>query len=134
MKTSCLSLCDASHLASLAVYIAVDKSWAADSLWKDDASSASMFADKKAHRVGDIVTVIIQENNGATRNNNTTTARTSSVDASITSFLYPASASGLLTKGGQLPAMSLCGKNSFNGGGQINNVGNHHRPSGRQGD
>src|SRR5208282_5562933 len=121
MKISSLSLCDATHLA-LALFILQLTNLGADSLWKDDASSASMFADKKAHRVGDIVTVIIQENNGASRNNNTTTARTSSVDSSISSFLYPAGASGLLTKSGQLPAMSLSGKNSFNGGGQINNV------------
>jgi flagellar L-ring protein precursor FlgH len=120
MKTSCLSLCDATHLAVL-LFILQLTTLGADSLWKDDASSSSMFADKKAHRVGDIVTVIIQENNGATRNNNTTTARTSSVDSAISSFLYPAGATGLLTKGGQLPAISLSGKNSFNGGGQINN-------------
>ncbi|MGO8697720.1 MAG: flagellar basal body L-ring protein FlgH [Limisphaerales bacterium] len=121
MKISYLSRCKASYLA-LALSLSQLTNVGADSLWKDDASSASIFADKKAHRVGDIVTVIIQENNGASRNNNTTTARTSSVDASISSFLYPASASGLLTKKGQLPAMSLSGKNSFNGGGQINNV------------
>jgi flagellar L-ring protein precursor FlgH len=94
----------------------------ADSLWKEDMAPTSMFADKKAHRVGDIVTVVIQENNGTSRNNNTTTSRTSGVDASISSFLYPATVSGLLTKGGQLPAMSLSGKNTFNGGGAIANV------------
>lgn len=121
MKISCLSLCKPFY-AALFLYLLQLTNMGADSLWKDDASSAAMFADKKAHRVGDIVTVIILENNGASRNNNTTTARTSSVDASISSFLYPATASGLLTKGGQLPAMSLSGKNSFNGGGQINNV------------
>jgi flagellar L-ring protein precursor FlgH len=80
-----------------------------------------MFSDKKAHRVGDIVTVVISENNGTARNNNTSTSRTSGIDSSISSFLYPASVSGLLTKGGQLPAMSISGKNTFNGGGQIAN-------------
>jgi flagellar L-ring protein precursor FlgH len=121
MKISSLSRSKASRLAA-ALFLLQLTNLGADSLWKDDASSASIFADKKAHRVGDIVTVIIQENNGASRNNNTTTARTSSVDASISSFLYPAGASGLLTKKGQLPAMSMTGKNTFNGGGQINNV------------
>ena len=121
MKISYLSPSKASHLA-WALFLAQLTNVGADSLWKDDASSASIFADKKAHRVGDIVTVIIQENNGATRNNNTTTARTSSVDASISSFLYPAGATGLLTKNGKLPAMSFTGNNTFNGGGQINNV------------
>jgi flagellar L-ring protein precursor FlgH len=120
MKTSYLSLCDATHLGLL-LFILQLTTLGADSLWKEDASPASMFADKKAHRVGDIVTVIIQENNGASRNNNTTTSRQSSINSSISSFLYPASVSGLLTKGGQLPAMSMTGANTFNGGGQIAN-------------
>ena len=62
-----------------------------------------MFADKKARRVGDIVTIVIQENNGATRNNNTTTAKQTAVDASIASFFTAPAASGLLTKGGAVP-------------------------------
>lgn len=95
---------------------------AADSLWSDDSAHArSMFADKKAHTVGDIVTIVIQENNGATRNNNTTTSKKSSVNASIASFLYGPAASGLLTKGGAYPAMNYTTDNEFNGGGQINN-------------
>ena len=93
----------------------------ADSLWKTDTSPSSIFADKKARRVGDIMTVIIQENNGATRNNTTATSKASSVDASIASFLYGPAASGLLTKGGAYPAMNFTGKNSYSGGGQINN-------------
>jgi flagellar L-ring protein precursor FlgH len=36
-------------------------------------------------------------------------------------MIYPATVSGLLTKGGQLPTVSLSGKNTFNGGGQIAN-------------
>ena len=120
MKTSFLSLCDATHLA-LVLFILQLTTLGADSLWKEDAAPTSMFADKKAHRVGDIVTVVIQENNGTTRNNNTTTSRTSGVDSTISSMIYPATVSGLLTKGGQLPTVSLSGKNTFNGGGQIAN-------------
>jgi len=93
----------------------------ADSLWKTDTSPSSMFADKKARRVGDILTIQIQENNGATRNNTTATSKQSSVEAAITSFLYGPSASGLLTKGGQYPAMNFGSKNTFSGGGQIAN-------------
>jgi flagellar L-ring protein FlgH len=120
LKTSCLSLCDATHLA-IVLFILQLTNLGADSLWKEDASPTSMFADKKAHRAGDIVTVVIQENNGTSRNNNTTTSRSSGIDASVSSFLYPAGASGLLTKSGQLPAMSMTGKNTFNGGGTIAN-------------
>jgi flagellar L-ring protein precursor FlgH len=93
---------------------------AAGSLWQVGTSQA-MFADKKAHAVGDILTIIIQENNGATRQNNTTTAKKATVNASVASFLYPVTASGLLTKKGQLPAMNYASDSQFNGGGQINN-------------
>lgn len=93
---------------------------AAGSLWQD-GTSRSMFSDKKAHAVGDILTIIIQENNGATRQNNTTTAKKASTDASISSFFYSPTASGLLTKKGTLPALKYSSDTSFNGGGQINN-------------
>ena len=69
--------------------------------------------------VGDIVTVVIAENNGSSRNNNTTTSRTSGIDASVNTFLYSPGASGFLTKNGKMPAMSMTGKNTFAGGGQI---------------
>ena len=92
------------------------------SLWSDNsAQPRSIFADKKAHSIGDIVTIVIQENNGATRNNNTTTAKKASEDASIASFLYGPTASALLTKGGVYPAMKYSTASSFNGGGTINN-------------
>jgi len=120
LKTSFLSLCDATHLAA-AIFILQLTTLGADSLWKGDMAPTSMFADKKAHRVGDIVTVVIQENNGTSRNNNTTTSRTSGIDASVSSFLYSPGASGLMTKNGQMPAMSMTGKNTFNGGGTIAN-------------
>ncbi|SRR5581483_6056926 len=92
----------------------------ADSLWKPEAPN-SMFADKKAHAVGDIVTILIQENNGATRDNSTTTSRKSSVDASIASFLYGPAASGFLTKSGNYPAMKFSGDSEHAGSGKINN-------------
>jgi flagellar L-ring protein precursor FlgH len=92
------------------------------SLWTDSsAQPRSMFADKKAHSIGDIVTIVIQENNGASRNNNTSTAKKGSEDASIASFLYSPTASSLLTKGGVFPAMKYSTTSSFNGGGTINN-------------
>ncbi len=119
-KTSFSSRCKPAALALMLLAMGIVE-LEADSLWKQDMSPSSMFADKKAHRVGDIVTVVIQENNGTSRNNNTTTARSSSVDASVSSFLYPATATGLLSKKGQLPAMSFSGKNAFNGGGSIAN-------------
>jgi flagellar L-ring protein FlgH len=95
---------------------------AADSLFKETSSrSASMFADKKAHAIGDILTVLIQENNGATRNNSTSTSKKVAQDASISSFLYGPGASGLLTRGGQYPALKYGSANTFDGAGTIAN-------------
>ena len=92
----------------------------ADSLWKDDAAKP-MFSDKRAVAAGDILTIIVQENNSTAKDSNTKTSKSSGIDASIASFLYAPSASGLLTKNGQLPALKMQGKNDFNGGGSINN-------------
>lgn len=92
----------------------------AGSLWKDDESH-SMFSDKKAHAVGDILTILVQENNAASKQNNTSTAKQAAVDASIASFLYGPTASGLLTKKGKYPALKFDAKSDFSGGGQINN-------------
>lgn len=93
---------------------------AGQSLWKDD-TSRSMFADKRARSVGDLVTIIVSESTSSTKENSTKTAKSTSLDASINSFLFSPAASGLMTKGGKLPAINMGSKNSFDGGGQINN-------------
>ncbi len=95
----------------------------ADSLWVE-GSSSPMYVDKRGLNVGDILTIVVQENNSATKGNNTTTSKQSGMDASIAAFLYGPAASGLLTKGGQLPAMKYSSKNNFAGGGTINNSQN----------
>jgi flagellar L-ring protein precursor FlgH len=46
----------------------------ADSLWKP-ASSGSLFTDKKAHQVGDIVTIIVTETSSATHQAATTVTK-----------------------------------------------------------
>jgi len=90
------------------------------SLWKDEVSKP-MYADKRAARVGDLITIVVQESTSASKDNKTATSKSSSMDAAITSFLYSPAASGLLTKGGQLPSLKYGMKNDFGGGGTINN-------------
>jgi flagellar L-ring protein precursor FlgH len=114
------SLYDSTVIACLLISLQVGN-LVADSLWLDGNASRSMFSDKKARAVGDILTVLIQENNGATRQNNTTTSKKASVNAAIASLLYAPSVSGLLTKKGTLPALNVNSDTEFNGGGQINN-------------
>ena len=89
------------------------------SLWRDD--SKSMFADKRGVTTGDIITIVIQENTTASKDNKTATSKQAAMDASISTFFYSPTASGLLTKGGQLPALKYSSKNDFSGGGTINN-------------
>ncbi|MBL9137178.1 MAG: flagellar basal body L-ring protein FlgH [Verrucomicrobiales bacterium] len=92
----------------------------AQSLW-NDATSKSMFADKRAGTVGDILTIIVQENTSSAKENSTKTAKSTGLDAAINTFLYSPAASGFLTKGGKLPAINMSSKNSFDGGGQVQN-------------
>ena len=90
------------------------------SLWKEQ-SSRSMFADKRARAVGDIITILVQENSTASKENSTKTSKSSSVNASIDTFLYSPAGSGFLTHNGQMPAMKFGGSQNFDGGGKINN-------------
>ncbi|HLH52271.1 MAG TPA: flagellar basal body L-ring protein FlgH [Verrucomicrobiae bacterium] len=92
----------------------------AQSLWQE-GTSKPMFADKRASRVGDLITIVVQENTTATKDNKTSTSKKASMDAAITAFLYSPAASGLLTKGGTLPALKYNSANTFDGGGTINN-------------
>jgi flagellar L-ring protein precursor FlgH len=110
---------DLALLGALAFLLAAAPA-GAGSLWKKDASR-SMFADRRATQVGDIITILVQENNTSSKQNTTKTARANSVDASISSFLYPPSATGMLKHNGELPALRYNAATDFSGGGQINN-------------
>ncbi len=100
--------------------LAVPAASHAQSLWRD-GTSKSMFADKRGSGIGDILTIVVQENSTATKSDETKTERQSSLNAAITSFLYSPGASGLLTKGGQLPAMAYTSDHKHDGTGAINN-------------
>ncbi len=90
------------------------------SLWQE-GSSHSMFADKRARAVGDIITILVQENNSTSKENSTKTSKSSSVDAGLDTIFYSPSVSKFLTKGGEMPAIKFGGSQSFDGGGKINN-------------
>jgi flagellar L-ring protein FlgH len=92
----------------------------AQSIWKDN-STTSLVADKRAHGVGDIVTILVLEDNSAHKNNNTATEKNTSMDASISSFLYSPGSSGLLTQKGAMPAIKYGSDHKFAGGGTIDN-------------
>jgi flagellar L-ring protein FlgH len=95
----------------------------ADSLWHEDVAKP-MFADKRAGRVGDLVTILVQESTTATKDNSTKTSKQSNVDAAIATFLFSPTASSAMTKNGQMPALKFSNASSFAGGGTINNSQN----------
>jgi flagellar L-ring protein precursor FlgH len=92
----------------------------ADSLWSSEFK-ISIVADKRASTVGDIITVVVQESSSTKKDSSTQTAKKSQLDAGVSSFLFSPASSGLLTKGGKLPAMAMNSNNTFDGGGKINN-------------
>jgi flagellar L-ring protein precursor FlgH len=92
----------------------------ADSLWVE-GQSRPMVGDKRAVARGDLLHILVQENNSTTKDNSTKTSKKSSVDAKLATFLYSPTASGFLTKEGQMPALKFDSKYDFDGGGKINN-------------
>lgn len=106
--------------ALAALLVAAAGTSSADSLWSE-SSSQSLVADKRATRIGDLVTILVQENSSATKDNQTGTSKKSGVDATLETVLYSPKGSSFLTKNGQMPALKWKSNSEFNGGGSINN-------------
>ena len=54
-------------------------------IWQS-GTNVALFEDARAHRVGDLITVLIEENANATKSTNTSISKTDSVSASISSL------------------------------------------------
>lgn len=95
----------------------------ADSLWLAAGSrEQGVAADFRAGRVGDILTIVVSENAAATSSQNKSTSSESDVDAAVSQFLFPVTASKFGTHNGKLPAIKFGGKSSSAGGGQVSNT------------
>lgn len=107
----------ASRLALVAAFFTAGAR--AESLWPaaGAGSPASMFADRKASRRGDILTIVVAESAVASSSQSTSSSRDSSLDDAISRFLY----SGFGQRAGELPASKGSGKSSYSGGGDISN-------------
>lgn len=103
-------------IALLALPCCFESPVRAQSLWQDDTSH-SMFADKRACSVGDILTIIVSEISSANKNNETKTEKNSSWTAAVTSFLFP----GFVQYKGSTPAVSYNSDLKHDGTGAINN-------------
>lgn len=97
-------------------------SLSATSLWlTPGGAEQNLVADLKASRVGDILTIVVLETTRLSASQNTTTAKNSSIDFTVSQFLYPPSADPWGTRGGNLPASGMEGGTSHTGGGSISN-------------
>lgn len=92
----------------------------ASSLW-NNGGERSMFADRKAARAGDILTVVVSESANATNSQSKKSTRASSLEDAVQRFIFAAASSGLGTHNGQLPATSITGKADYSGGGEVSN-------------
>jgi len=110
------------RLLTLSALFATALPVAADSLWTAAGSAErAMYADRKASRVGDILTVVVIESAATQSSQSKSTNSAANVDAGVEQFLFPADISRLGTHKGALPAIKLGGSNDFNGGGEVNN-------------
>lgn len=91
------------------------------SLWPAGVGERSLFADRKASRAGDILTVLVSESATAQNNQSKTSNRDSALEDAVGQFIFSTAVSGLGTHGGELPGTSFKGKASNSGGGTVNN-------------
>jgi flagellar L-ring protein precursor FlgH len=91
----------------------------ANSLWR--TGSRAFFADQRAARVGDIVTVLIDIDDSAKTNNTTTAGRTASMNAGVAHFLGFESSLGKILPNAFDPANAIAtnSKTSNQGSGAV---------------
>ncbi|MDE2156433.1 MAG: flagellar basal body L-ring protein FlgH [Xanthomonadaceae bacterium] len=77
-----------------------------------DAQNMELFSDPRAHRVGDILTIVLQESTQASKKATTSTSKTDSVALAAPTLLGQAA-----TLGGKAASNALNGKNAFDGAG-----------------
>jgi len=117
MKTMCKSASKGA-IASLLAFSALASSANAGSVWPVNGSGEhGIYADRKASRTGDILTIVVNETVAATNSQSTKSSRDSSITDAVSSFLYPST----LAHKGNLPSISLSGKAAYDGGGDISN-------------
>jgi flagellar L-ring protein precursor FlgH len=110
----------ASKVVTAALLLASTFPVSAASLWPT-GSDRGIFADRRASRTGDILTVVVSETANATTAQTKSANRDSSLEDAIGQFIFSAAASGRFTSKGEFPASSASGKSTYSGGGSVNN-------------
>jgi flagellar L-ring protein precursor FlgH len=120
MKTKSAYISKSVLVASVALVSAAPAS--AGSLWKTaHARETAMYTDRKARRIGDIITVVVSESASVSASKRTKTDKTASVDAAVDAFFWDPAASNGGTHNGSLPQTKMGGTTEFEGGGEISN-------------
>lgn len=105
-------------IVTLSVFILIPK-LSADSLWiTKGGDNLSIYADRKASKVGDIVTVVVTESEAASSTQSKASGRTTSISEALTQFFFP----GALNHAGNAPSLTAGGKTAYTGGGSITNT------------
>jgi flagellar L-ring protein precursor FlgH len=94
-------------------------------IWAGENSANSLFADRRAKRVNDVVTIVVSESSVGGNNANTTTSRDTTNSSSVTSFLgLESGVLDLLRKGTTSISSGGASSNSLKGVGQTKRDGN----------
>ena len=90
----------------------------AESLWlKAGSGIQTHYGDHRAARPGDILTIVLSETVNATSTQETKANKDSTINDSVTSFLFPNSKLG--TYKGQMPSSNMTASNQYDGKGNI---------------
>lgn len=94
-------------------------------IWAGENAANSLFADRRAKRVNDVVTIVVSENSVGGNNANTNTSRDTNTNANVSSLLGLESAIlDVLRKGTTSISVAGTSANSLKGVGQTNRDGN----------
>jgi flagellar L-ring protein precursor FlgH len=93
-----------------------------ESLWlAASGAERSMFADRRAQRPGDILTIVVQESATASNTQKTRASKNTALQGAIERFLFSPAASGFGSHNGELPSSAFSGSNEFSASGEIAN-------------
>ncbi len=122
MKTVSKSASKPALIVLFAAFLVATPAVQADSLWPTSGGGdRSMFADRKASRTGDILTVIVAESAAAKSSQSKSAKRDSALQDAVQQFIFSVAASKLGTHAGELPSTSTTGKSTYSGGGEVAN-------------
>lgn len=80
-------------------------------------TNVSLFEDNRAHRIGDLITVLIQENASASNNTNTAINRSDTLGAALSNFFGITPAFGSVAGNAFAPSMNANSNQKFGGTG-----------------